>query len=671
MSGSKHFDKIAWAVTAVILVIAVLFINGEALGIKLMDRYMGYEDRLFDNTRVHTIDIVMDDWDSFIDNAQSEEYYAASLVIDGEAYKNVGIRGKGNTSLSTVSSLNSQRYSFKVEFDQYDSTKSYHGLDKLSLNNLIQDSTKMKDYLTYTMMAEFGAVAPLCSFVYITVNGEDWGLYLAVEGIEDGFLQRNYGSDYGELYKPDSMSFGGGRGNGKNFDISDFMSSDSGQSFDGFDPSSAFGNGQMGNLNFGGMGGFGMGSSDVKLQYIDDSIDSYSNIWNNAKTDITAADQQRLIESLYKLSEYQQLESVVDVESVIRYFVVHNYVCNGDSYTGSMVHNYYLYEKDGQLSMIPWDYNLAYGTFQGGNAQSTLNTPIDSPMSNGTGDDRPMWYWILSDESYTQLYHQYYEEFLGSVDVSSIIDNAYVMIKEYVAKDPTAFYTYDEFETGVQTLRSFCELRTESIMMQLENNETVETMDYADASGLDLSAMGSMGMGGGGFDGTPDIGGGADGFDNGGRWNNNTDGDSSENSSDKNPSFRSDGWASLTSFEQQDSQFPDFSGGFDLSQMPNGFNGSMPEGFDSSMFPGGFGGGTFDPQQGANGQRPNGWGDIGSNGTMPENGGDQSSNIPSSSGSNVGFAGQGSSGGNVALIWLIVSFVILAGGLAVAKIYRY
>ncbi|MFR3786035.1 MAG: CotH kinase family protein [Agathobaculum desmolans] len=59
--------------------------------------------------------------------------------------------------------MNSERYSFKVEFDHYDSSITYHGLDKLSLNNLIQDSTMMKDYLTYTMMDEFGAAAPLCS----------------------------------------------------------------------------------------------------------------------------------------------------------------------------------------------------------------------------------------------------------------------------------------------------------------------------------------------------------------------------------------------------------------------------------------------------------------------------------------------------------------------------
>lgn len=105
--------------------------------------------------------------------------------------------------------MNSERYSFKIEFDQYDKNKSYYGLDKQCLNNIIQDNTYMKDYLTYQMMNKFGVDTPLCSYVYISVNGEDWGLYLAVEGVEEAFLKRNYGSDYGELYKPDSMSFGG------------------------------------------------------------------------------------------------------------------------------------------------------------------------------------------------------------------------------------------------------------------------------------------------------------------------------------------------------------------------------------------------------------------------------------------------------------------------------
>ena len=206
MSGSNYFNRIAVIVMALMLVLTILFMNGSALGIEAMTHTMGYESRLFDNTRVHTVDIVMNDWDEFIANAASEEYDTANVVIDGESYKNVGIRAKGNTSLSTVASLGSERYSFKIEFDHYDSAKSYYGLDKLSLNNLIQDSTMMKDYLTYTMMNEFGVKSSLCSYVYITVNGEDWGLYLAVEGVEEAFLERSYGSDYGELYKPDSLS---------------------------------------------------------------------------------------------------------------------------------------------------------------------------------------------------------------------------------------------------------------------------------------------------------------------------------------------------------------------------------------------------------------------------------------------------------------------------------
>jgi len=512
MSGSKHFEKIAWSVTALTLVLTILFMNGGRLGLQVSAHTMGYENRLFDNTKVHSIDIVMDDWDTFIANAMSEKYYAADLVIDGEAYKNVAIRGKGNTSLSSVSSMGSDRYSFKVEFDHYDSSITYHGLDKLSLNNLIQDATMMKDYLTYTMMKEFSAAAPLCSFVYITVNGEDWGLYLAVEGIEDSFLERNYGASYGELYKPDSTGFGGGRGNGKDFNMDDLANGEQPAvpDMESFDPSQmpeapTFEEKER-------PGGFGaMGSSDVKLQYIDDNLDSYSNIWNNAKTDITEADQVRLIESLRKLSVGEEIEAVVDIEQVIRYFVVHNYVCNGDSYTGSMIHNYYLYEENGQLSMLPWDYNLAFGTFHGGNAQSSVNTPIDAPVSGGTGEDRPMWHWILSNESYTELYHQYFSDFLNTVDIQTIIDNAYTLMKPYVEKDPTAFYSPEEFETAVETLRQFCALRSESVSMQLESGETTTDMNYVDASGLTLSNMGSMGMGGGfggdrpeGFGGIPD-----------------------------------------------------------------------------------------------------------------------------------------------------------------------
>ena len=260
-----------------------------------------------------------------------------------------------------------------------------------------------------------------------------------------------------------------------------------------------------------------MGSSDVSLIYTDDDYNSYTNIFDNAKTDITDADKNRLIDSLQQLNEGVDIEEVVNVDEVIRYFVVHNFVCNFDSYTGSMIHNYYLYEEDGQLSMIPWDYNLAFGGFQGDqDATALVNYPIDTPVSGGTVESRPMLAWIFASEEYTQLYHEYFAEFIASYFDSGyfaqMIDSVQELIAPYVEQDPTKFCTYEEFETGVATLKEFCLLRAESINGQLagtipstSDDQSQDSSTLIDASELNISAMGTMnnngGMAMGGFRG--------------------------------------------------------------------------------------------------------------------------------------------------------------------------
>lgn len=413
-------------------------------------------------------------------------------------------------------------------------------------------------------------------------------------------MERNYGTSYGELYKPDSQSMGGGRGNGADISESELAeqffgedtASDSdaiadgkstggqdmqppdGDSSEGRDiqkpdgdsaggqdmqpPDGAFTGGQdmqppdgdstggqdmqrpdgdssdgqkmepptgtesdgqkmqkpdgdMGDKQ-GGPGG-GMGSDDVSLIYSDDEYSSYSNIFDNAKTDITDEDKDRLIASLKSLNENSDIEDVVNVDEVIRYFVVHNFVCNFDSYTGSMIHNYYLYEEDGQLSMIPWDYNLAFVGFSAGGGGSDsvtqmVNYAIDTPVSGGTVDSRPMLAWIFADKSYTELYHTYFDTFISEYFESGYFKNLITetenLIASYVEQDPTKFCSYEEFETGVDTLKSFCLLRAESIRGQIDgtipstsDGQQEDDSAFVDASSISLTDMGSMGHGGG------------------------------------------------------------------------------------------------------------------------------------------------------------------------------
>ena len=634
---SKAINIVCYIALALMLVIAVTVWVVKASEGRKSTLTVGYES-LFDKSYVHTINIEIDDWEQFIETATNEEYVTCDVVIDGQKIRNVGIRAKGNTSLSSVASQGSEKYSLKIEFDHFVDGKLYNGLDKLSLNNLIYDATMMKDYLAYTLMGEMDVPSPLCSYVEISVNGEAWGLYLAVEGIEDSFMERN-NMTRGELYKPDSMSFGGGRGNGREFDFDQFRVDDdesasteqgaeqpaaqtdvsqafsvgdfsafsgfsgssgnsmpSGMSFPGgampgmsmpsgnmpsggqmpsgsmpsgmsmpsgsmpsggqmpsdmsmfsgnmpsgsqmpsdvnvsdfagmTPPSGDFSSADSSGSGFPGAGGkggfsiagfagnfnFGMGSSDVKLQYIDDDVDSYSNIFNNAKTKVSKTDKKRLINALKKLSSGEDIENVVFTDEVINYLAVHDFLQNSDSYTGMMVHNYYLYEEDGQLAIIPWDYNLAFGGMNGSDGTSLVNSPIDTPVTNGSTSDRPLIGWIFEDEQALEQYHETYNRFVSEYIESGWLEKEITrvaeMIRSYVEKDENTFYSAEEFDQAVATLQSYCELRGQSIRGQLDgtipstsNGQRSASASLVDASDLNVSAMGSMGGNGGGFGG--------------------------------------------------------------------------------------------------------------------------------------------------------------------------
>ena len=597
MLRSKNIDRICCLVIACTMLLAAGFTALAGAGVLESSRKtsLTYAKHLFDQSTVHKIEITMDGWDDFIDNCTDEKYRACAVTIDGEAQGTVGIRAKGNTSLSSMAQYDNDRYSFKIEFDHYQKKKTYRGLDKLSLNNIIQDATYMKDYWSYTFMKQMGLASPLCSYTEIYVNGEYWGLYLAVEGVEEAFLERNYGEDYGELYKPDSLSFGGGRGNGQAFDMQDFekkLQGDDTEKQAAADENAANDNAaptmpqdiqratRINRGDFKPGGGMGsMGSSDVKLQYIDDDPDSYANIFDNAKTKVKKKDQARLIAALKKLSEGDT--SAVDTDAVAMYMAVHNFLCNGDSYTGSMVHNYYLYEKDGVMSMIPWDYNLAFGGFTGGSdATGTVNTAIDTLVSGGDDSDRPMAGWITASDESLALYHEKYQQFIDTVFTSgwfeSEFDRVSAMIAPYVEKETRAFYTYEEFQTAADTLKTFCLKRAQSVQGQLDGSipatgAAQQGSDaLIDASELSITAMGGMnnGKGGdrGGNAGFPGSFGGDFSFDGG-------------------------------SFTPGDMSQPP-------TQGENGAPPDMPDGGFDGSFGGGFGGNASPQGAPSNGEKP-------------------------------------------------------------------
>lgn len=458
MKKAKYIRQISIIMAGLAMTAAAFLLRGNAAGAGwAQPEYAGL---LFDDSRVHSIDIQIDDWEGFLENAPEEEYVSCTLVVDGETFAQAGLRAKGNNSKKLIEKYGWDRYSLKIKFDCYVKGRSYHGLDKLSLDTSFQDNSYMKNYLTYKMMAHMDVPSPLCSYVWVTVNGEDWGLFLAIEEPEEAFARRNFGPDYGQLYKPDYKSL-----EDKN--------------------------------------------DDIALIYTDDDPESYDNIFRKARYEVTEAEKQELIQALKLLSESERLKEAVNVDEVLSYFTVQVFVVNMDSYLGHTGHNYFLYVENGQMQILPWDYNLAYATYSLGmpdpvnDAERYVNYPIDTPAEGEVMLRRPLFHNLMLQKEYYQQYHQTFDRFLATYiengTLEKLVEETEALISPYVERDPTAFCSYEDHKLAVETIKNFCLLRAKSVRGQLDGRipstirgQSQDRSGFVDASSIWIPDMGEI-----------------------------------------------------------------------------------------------------------------------------------------------------------------------------------
>ena len=459
-----------------------------------------YCSMLFDDSYVHEINIIISElnWDYLTSHAVDEQYVRCDAEIDGELIKNIAIRPKGNSSLSAISNSGDTHFSFKIEFDKYDKLQTYHGLDKLSLGNLGQDPSCMKDFFAYHMMNHMKVPAPLSSYTLVKLNGQDFGLYLAVEAVEKSFCYRNYGSDFGTLYKPDSFAM-------DTLDLSSFT--------DYNNPDSALAvaetimNGKryadkqsgdrtdiIGELVTSAFSSMKSADNIASLHYVGDNEKDYSLIFDTAVFNVTESDRLRFINAVRILNTSESPANALDTDILLRYFTVHDFVNNYDSYNSFFVHNFYLHEKDGKLSLVPWDYNLAFGTFTYESAvgsilsdtdfdyippknnamtdeMSMVNYPIDTPVYSVPIEERPLLNVLLGNKETLAQYHEYCNQLLADFfengKYQKLFSQVYEQIRPYIAKNLT-FYTTEEFDRGSEAINKYCLLRAESVRSQLE-----------------------------------------------------------------------------------------------------------------------------------------------------------------------------------------------------------
>jgi len=378
-----------------------------------------YEEKYFDRNSIMKIeiDIAKEEWEDMIANAMKEEFHEATVTVNGDVYPMVMIRPKGNSSLSTIakSSFNEEgslkRFSMKINFNELNEAQTMAGLTQLNLNNSFADPSFMREYLGYQIFEKMGVKVPAFCYANVYVNGEYFGLFLAVESILNPYLERNFGDSSGVLYKS--------VGNTLKY---------------------------TGNI-----------STDTKGLEI--------------KNDHQNASNSDLMKFLKALNQGDNLDQCLDIDQTLRHIAVSTALINMDSYQGSFAHNYYLYEQDGKFTFLPWDLNMAFGGF---NFNGDLtNFFIDEP-TQGNVADRPLIAKLLEIDEYRARYHTYLQEildkYLNKTYLQSEIKRLISLISSSVMNDPTALYTYQDFTANTSLIVTELTTKKEEVVKPSTEN---------------------------------------------------------------------------------------------------------------------------------------------------------------------------------------------------------
>jgi len=147
---------------------------------------------LFNPLAVNTVAITLSD-DAVDDLANDPYTYTEGQVqVTTTAgtgdLQTVGVRLKSGESFQPITG----KAAFKIKLNEYDSTTRLYGLKGFNLNNMVNDASMMHETLAYAVMRGIDVPAVHTGYAWVTVNGEERGLYSVIENYDDIFADMNF-----------------------------------------------------------------------------------------------------------------------------------------------------------------------------------------------------------------------------------------------------------------------------------------------------------------------------------------------------------------------------------------------------------------------------------------------------------------------------------------------
>lgn len=360
-------------------------------------------------------------------------WFSASVRHDGREWQHVGIRYRGNGTLSDIQDEGSIKLPFKLSFDkfedEYPDTKNqrFYGFKRLNFSTTAKDDSLIREVLASEMFRAAGvpnAQAAFASLSLDTGEGEVFhGVFSLLEDADDDALQDSQlGGADGALFKAE----------GSGAELSEFIS-----------------------------------TSFTNKTSEEDGIAPI-------KTLVELLNNEALDEAEFSA----QLEEQIDVSSFLLFLAANTAMGNHETY-GCEAENYFLYASPSQsdrLLFFPVDLDRAWSQKQGRCGEGEIE-PVDL-IWNTSDTEWPLISRLLSVDSYREEYYAALEELLDDVLSAEAVEERatalHRLIESEVLSEPEELQNHESQEaflnavSGEEGLASAQETREQLIRQALE-----------------------------------------------------------------------------------------------------------------------------------------------------------------------------------------------------------
>jgi spore coat protein CotH len=298
-------------------------------------------------------------------------YVPADLAFDGETFTRTGFRFKGNSSLVNSWRSGTDKMPFRLNIDGLESEfpdardQTFFGFTNLSFSNGALDSSYLRAKVVTDLLRDAALPVARTAFIRVfldTGSGPGYlGLYTMTEVPDSPYLVRLFGSDDGNLYKPN--------GTGGRWTV------------------------------------FSRNNFPKRTNASDED-------WTDIQDAIAAVNASRADREGWR----RRIETRFEVNGFLRWLAANTIVGNFDTYGGLSAHNYYLYgsprHRD-RLFWIPWDHDLAMSGGGGIGGGSAAGANVDL-FHQSIAASWPLIRLFMDDPVYRAAYRSHVEDLLST-----------------------------------------------------------------------------------------------------------------------------------------------------------------------------------------------------------------------------------------------------------------